>query len=327
MNRRGFMAGLGNAAAWPLAVRAQKTALPTIGFLGAGSLPEWSGIVTVFRQGLKNVGLVDGQNVEVVYSWAENRYDRLPFLAAELVRRQVAFIYAPGSMPAALAAKAATETVPIVFATGYDPVKSGLVASLNHPGTNVTGVGYCAASELAAKQVEVILELVPNARVIGGLVNPDTPVAEPDRRDVQQAAALLGRKAVVVNARNDGELDTTFETLGEERAAALVVQGDAFFVSRREKIIGLAAGYKLPAIYPVRSFVDVGGLVNYGASFDAANPIACEYIGRILKGERPADLPVQLSTRIELVINRKIAKALGLTIPPNLLALADEVIE
>jgi putative tryptophan/tyrosine transport system substrate-binding protein len=327
MKRREFIAGLGGAAAWPLAARAQKTAVPIIGFLGAGSLPEWSGVVTVFRQGLKDAGFVEGQNLEVDYRWAENRYDRLPSLAVELVRRQVAVIYTPCNTPAALAAKAATTTIPVVFATGGDPVKSGLVASLNRPGTNATGVGFLT-SELVPKQFEVILEFVPNAPVIGGLFNSDAVfVAEPDRRDFQQTARVTNRKAVIVTARNDREVDAAFETLAEQRAAALVVHGDAFFSSRREKIVGLAARYKLPAIYALRSFVEVGGLVNYGASFDAANYIGCEYISRILKGERPADLPVQLSTRIEMVLNLKTARALALTIPPNLLALADEVIE
>jgi putative tryptophan/tyrosine transport system substrate-binding protein len=324
VRRREFIAGLGGAVAWPLAARAQNTAVPIIGFLGAGSLPDG---VAGFRQGLKDAGLIEGQNVEVDYRWAENRYDRLPFLAVELVRRQVAVIYTPGNTPAALAAKAATTTIPIVFATGGDPVKSGLVVSLNRPGTNATGVGFLT-SELVPKQFEMILELVPNARVIGGLFNPDAVfVVEPDRQDFQQAARVTGRKAVTVTARNERELDAAFETLAEQRAAALVVHGDAFFFSRRERIVGLAARYKLPAIYALRQFVEAGGLVNYGASSLEAYRIAVGYVGRILKGERPADLPVQLSTRVEIFINRKTAKALGLTIPPNLLAIADEVIE
>jgi putative ABC transport system substrate-binding protein len=324
MRRREFFTLIGGAAAWPLAARAQ--AMPVIGFLGAGLAAEWARLIAAFRQGLEQVGFVDGQNVHIEYRWAENQYDRLPSLAADLVHRQPAVIFAANSTPAAVAAKAATATIPIVFTMGADPVKYALVASLNRPASNATGVIFLT-SELAAKQFEFIHELLPNAPVIGVLVNPDNTYAQTDTGKVQEASLALSRKVFILNVNNDADLDAAFLAFVEQRVGVLQIPGDAFFYTRRDRIVALASRHALPTIYAQREFVDIGGLMSYGASLSAANRIAGGYVGRIIKGEKPADLPVQQSTKVELIVNLKTAKALGLDVPPTLIARADEVIE
>jgi len=325
MRRRQFIAGLG-ATAWPLAARAQRAAMPVIGYLGAGSAYGWRHGVAAFHQGLKEAGFVGGQNVEVEYRWAEDRYERLPALADELVHRQVTVIFAGQSTPAALAARAATNTIPIVFTVGVDPVRFGLVASFDHPGGNATGVNFLT-SELVGKQFEIIRELVPNSSAIGLLINPDNPFAEATTRDAQEAARVSGRKIVVVGANSEPGLDAAFDTLVQRRAAAVQVPGDGFYYTRRDRLVALALRHALPAIYAQREFVDDGGLMNYGANIQAANRIAGVYVGRILRGEQPGDLPVQQSTRIELIVNMKAAKTLGIDVPTSILLRADEVIE
>lgn len=326
MRRREFIAGLGGTAAWTVVARAQRAAMPVIGYLGAGTPYGWRHGVTAFHQGLGDAGFVEGQNVELAYRWAEDRYERLPALADELVRRQVAVIFAGQSTPAALAAKGATATIPIVFTVGVDPVKFGLVASFDHPGGNTTGVNFLT-SELVGKQFEIIRELVPNSSTIGLLVNPDNPFAEANTRDVREAARAGGRKLIVVGANSEQALDAAFEALVRQEAAAVQVPGDGFYYTRRDKLVALSARHRLPAIYAQREFVDDGGLMNYGANIQAANRIAGTYVGRILRGEKPADLPVQQSTRIELIINMKAAKALKIEIPATIEVRADEVIE
>jgi putative ABC transport system substrate-binding protein len=326
MRRREFIAGLGSAAAWPLAARAQQPAPPVIGFLGAGSLAAWTPLLTAFRRGLMQAGFVEGQNVAIEYRWAENQYDRLTVLATDLVRRRVAVIAAIGNTPAAIAAKAATTTIPIVFAVGADPVQYGLVASLNRPGANVTGVSFLT-SLLVEKQFELLRELLPNAQVIAVLVNPTNPYAEEETRDVQYAARALGHKIVVLKAGTEGEIDAAFAMMVQHRVGALHVPGDAFLWTQRDKLTALVERHAMPAIYAQREFVDIGGLMSYGSSVPDASRLAGGYVSRILKGEKPADLPVQQAVKVELVINMRTAKALGLTVPLTLLGRADEVIE
>jgi putative tryptophan/tyrosine transport system substrate-binding protein len=324
MRRREFIAGLaGAAAAWPLPARAQQPAMPVVGFLGAQSK---SVTVTVpFLQGLKETGYVDGQNVAVEYRYPENQLDRLPALAADLVRRRVAVIVAGGT-EAALAAKAATATIPIVFFTGGDPVALGLVASLNRPGANVTG-STALVTELSPKQLQLLRELVPNAAVFGVLVDPAFPGIRSIITDLQAAARTLGRQLVVVEARTDSDLETAFTTLSQQGVGAILVGISIFYNRHMEQLAELATHHGLPAIYPFREFALAGGLMTYGDSLGYGGYQAGIYAGRILKGEKPADLPVQQVTKIELVINLKTAKALGLTIPETLLATADEVIQ
>ena len=327
MRRRDFILLLGNAAAaaWPLAARAQQPTMPVVGFLGSGSPQSDAFRVAAIRQGLIESGYVDGRNVAFEYRWAEDHYERLPALAADLVRRGVAVI-ATSSIASAVAAKAATATIPIVFATGGDPIALGLVASLNRPGGNITGVNFLTET-LVAKEFEVLHETVPNTPLIGFLVNPTSPNNDAETKNVLAAAEVVGQKLLVLQAHTDSELEAAFVTLRQQRAGALVVGGDAFFLSRRDKIVELAARQKLPAAYNLREYVAAGGLMSYGTSITQAHRIVGLYVGRILKGEKPADLPVQQSTKVELVINLKTAKALGIIVPQSALSRADEVIE
>jgi putative tryptophan/tyrosine transport system substrate-binding protein len=324
IGRREFLAGLGGSAvAWPLAAHAQQ---PAVGFIGFGSPRTDADYVTAFGQGIKETGFVEGQNVAIEYRWPDGQYDRLPELAADLVRRQVTVIVAPSGSPGALAAKAATTTIPIVFVVGSDPVKMGLVASLNRPGGNLTGVTSLDA-DLAPKRLELLRELTPTATIIAFLVNPTSPLTENLVRDLQAAARTLGLQLHVLRASTERDFDTVFATLGQLRAGALVIAPDSFFISRSEQLAALTVRHAVPAITQFRAFVAAGGLISYGGSLTDAYHRAGVYTGRILKGENPADLPVQQSTKIELILNLKTAKALGITFPLTLLGRADEVIE
>jgi putative ABC transport system substrate-binding protein len=326
MRRRDFLGAVGGAAvAWPLAARAQKV-IPLIGFLNPTSPEGLAHRLTAFRQGLSQTGFVEGQNVVIEYRWAEGQYNRLPELAADLVRRQVAVIFAAPSSSAILAAKAAAMATPIVFAGGIDPVKAGLVDSYNRPGGNITGVSLITV-ELAAKRLELLRSMVPKAAQIAVLVNSENPVTEASTRDVQSAARTLGLQLHFQPASNERDLETAFAAFAQKRVEALFIAADAFFTSQRDRITALAARHALPASYAVREFADAGGLLSYGPNFAEAYRLAGIYVGRILKGETPANLPVEQPTKFELVINLKTAKALGLTVPPTLLAIADEVIE
>jgi putative ABC transport system substrate-binding protein len=324
MRRREFIAGLGSAVAWPLAARAQQPAVPVIGYLGAQSADDdYKNITVPFLQGLKETGYVEGQNVAIEYRWADNQYDRLPALATDLVRRRVAVIAAAGT-PATLAAKAATTTIPIVFATSGDPVALGLVASLNRPGANLTGIAILAA-ELAPKRLQLVRELVPNAALFGVLTPSSTRPS--NIADLQAAARTLGLQLVVVNAGTDSDLETAFATFSQQHVGAVLVGNAVYFNRRPELLAALAARHALPAIFPLLEYALAGGLMSYGTSLGYNYHQSGIYAGRILKGEKPAELPVQQPTKLELVINLKTAKALGLTIPETLLATADQVIE
>jgi putative tryptophan/tyrosine transport system substrate-binding protein len=329
MRRREFILALGGAAAssnfWPLAVRAQQAAMPVIGFMNVGTSEENQYLRAAFRQGVSETGYIEGQNVTIEYHWAEGHDDRLPGLVADLVRRRVSVIAAT-STPAALAAKGATTTIPIVFETAGDPIKLGLVASLNRPGGNITGVTQLS-SELVAKRLGLLHDLIPTATTIGLLVNPTDPRTETQTRDMQEAAHALGLQIHVVNASAEGELDTAFAILSQLRVGALLVGTANMFRNRRERLVALAARQGMPAIYQYREFAAAGGLISYGTSLTDAYRQAGIYTGRILKGEKPADLPVMRPTKFELVINLKTAKTLGLAIPSGVLAIADEVIE
>jgi putative ABC transport system substrate-binding protein len=327
MKRRAFITLLGGAAAaWPLAARAQEPAMPVIGFLGFGSLDNFGPFLTAFRKGLNEAGFVEGQNVAIEYRWAEGQYDRMEKLAADLVGRRVAVIAVPG--PAgARAAKAATSTIPIVFGVGEDPVKLGLVASIARPGTNATGINFLSA-EVVAKRLALLHELVPSAARVAALINPSDAIrAEAVRNDLQAAVRTIGVQLQILNASSSRDIDAAFAALARERADALFVGPDAFFNTRRVQLANLAAHYSIPTAFAVREYVDAGGLMSYGTSVADMYRQIGVYTGNILKGAKPADLPVLQSTKLELVINAQTARMLRLTVPPSLLSLADEVIE
>jgi putative ABC transport system substrate-binding protein len=327
MRRREFITILGGAAvAWPFAVRAQQKATQVIGFLDAASLGSYAPYVAGFRQGLSETGYVEGKNVAIEYRWADGRVDRLPALAAELVSRKVDLIATSGGPRPALAAKSATSTIPIVFGTGGDPVRDGIVASFARPGGNLTGFSVMT-TELMPKRFELLSELVSQAGVFALLVNPNNPNAEPIILDVRETARAMRVQLVILRASTEGEIDAAFATLVKSHAGALSVGGDVFFNSRREQLVALAAHYAVPAIYELREFAAAGGLISYGPSLLAAYRQLGIYAGRILNGAKPADLPVQQPTTFELAVNLKTAKSLGLTVPPSILARADEVIE
>jgi putative tryptophan/tyrosine transport system substrate-binding protein len=328
MRRRKFITLLGGAAAaWPLAARAQQPAMPAIGFLDTRSADGMASRLGAFRQGLKETGYIEGENVTVAYRWAENRIDRLAELAAELVRRQAAVIVTTGGVPAALAAKAATATIPIVFLVGEDPVRLGLVASLARPSENLTGINLFNA-ELAAKRLEILRELVPPAARIAVLVNPfEATNTETTLRDVATAARAIGLQIQIFNANTSREIEAAFESIGRERPDALFVGSSAFLNARRAQLVQLAAFHRLPAAYAAREAAEAGGLMSYGTSITDAYRQMAVYAGRVLKGAKPADLPVVQASKFELVINAQTARMLGLTVPPSLLATADEVIE
>jgi putative ABC transport system substrate-binding protein len=326
MRRRKFIVGLASTtAAWPVAARAQQPAMPVVAFLDAASLETDVRGVAEFRKGLSEVGYVEGQNVLIEYRSAEGQADRLPALAADMVQRRVAVI-ATMANNAAIAAKATTSTIPIVFTVGGDPIKMGLVDSLNRPGGNITGVSFLS-SDIVAKMLEALHELMPKAARIAALVNPTNQNAATDTKEAEAAARTLGLELQVLNASNKREIDDAFALLVERRAAALLIEGDPFFIGQMKQLVVLTARHAIPAIYQSRDFPDAGGLMSYGADRSNALRLAGGYTGRILKGETPVDLPVQLATKLELVVNLNTAKALGLTIPSSLLARANEVIE
>jgi len=326
MRRRELIFLLAGAVAWPLAARAQQKAMPVIGFLSARSASVSAPLVAAFRRGLRETGFTEGQNVAIEYRWADGRYDRLPALAADLVSRKVDLIATSGGPSSAQAAKLATATIPITFVLGTDPVELGLVASLARPGANLTGVSMLM-TELNAKRLELLSELVPQARVIALLVNPNYPGAEGIMREVQEAARATGVQILNLKARTEGEIDAAFTTLVQRHADALLIGNDPFFDGRIAQLVTLTGRYAVAAIQSGRDFPDSGGLMSYGTNLTAVYRQLGTYAGKILKGAKPADLPVQQPTRFELVINLKTAKALGLAVPQSLLARADEVIE
>jgi putative ABC transport system substrate-binding protein len=326
VDRREFILVLAGATIAARALHAQQGPMPKIGFLSSEAPSAFTSLVATFRQGLSETGYVEGQNVAIEYYWAEGRYERLPALAADLVGRKVDVIVTQGGPPSALAAKSATTTIPIVFLGGSDPVEIGLVASLSRPGGNLTGMTFMSA-DLMPKRLELLSELVPQARVIALLVNPNSPAAERIIGDMQEAARAKGVRLHILKAGAEGDFETAFAFLVQLQAGALVVGTDAFFASRRSELVALAARHAVPAIYDWREFAAAGGLISYGPSFPAAFRQAGIYAGRILKGAKPADLPVQQPTTFELVVNLNTAKALGLTVPPSILSRASEVIE
>jgi putative ABC transport system substrate-binding protein len=325
MKRREFITLLGAAVAWPPAARAQQPAMPVIGFLGSSSAADRARLVTAFRQGVRETGYVEGQNVAIEYRWAQDQYDRLPDLAADLVRRQVAVIAAHDS-PSAIVAKAATTTIPIVFASGGDPVKLGLVASLNRPGGNVTGITFIVA-ELGAKQLGLLHELQPGAVRVAVLVDPNYPLTESFVSDIRAAASSIRKQIEVLEAPTGRDIDAVFASLAQKPVDALLVGPGSLLYNRRVQIVTLATYHRVPAIYSQREWAEAGGLMSYGTSLSDAYRQAGVYTGRVVKGEKPADLPVIQSVKFEFAINLNTAKAFGLSFPPGLLAIADEVIE
>jgi putative ABC transport system substrate-binding protein len=328
MKRRAFIAGLGSAAAWPLVAGAQQPTMPVIGFLNAASPDLFVHVVRAFHLGLTETGYVEGQNVAIEYRWAEDQYDRLPVLAADLVRRRVSVITTGSATLAALAAKAATSTIPIIFLTGADPIQLGLVATLNRPGGNLTGV-TTLNTEITPKRLQVLRELLPTSTIMAVLVNPiNTPATvETEVRQVQAVAHTLGLQIEVLQASTDGGLDSAFLTLTQRRAGGLVISADTFFSGKSAQLAALASRHAVPTISPYREFVTAGGLMSYGGSVTELYRLVGVYTGRVLNGEKPADLPVQQVTKVEFVINLKTAKALGLTVPISLISRADKVIE
>ena len=325
MRRRSFIKIIaGSAVAWPLVARAQQSAMPVIGFLRSTSRADSTQFVVAFRQGLKEAGFVENQNVAIELRFAEGRSDRLPELVADLIHKSVAVIVA--NNPAAVVAKAATITVPIVYTTGSDPVRDGLVASLSRPGGNITGVVFLVA-ELGAKRLELLRQLVPSATTIGVLVNPNTPETEAERNDLLAASVKIGQQLSILDVGSGHDIENAFATLVQRGAGAALIGSGPFLTSHRQQLVELAASSRLPTMYSLREYIEAGGLVSYGASITEAHRQAGVYVGHILKGEKPADLPVMQSSKFEFVLNLKAAKALGLKVPPALIALADEVIE
>jgi putative ABC transport system substrate-binding protein len=325
MKRREFITLLGGAAAWPLTARAQQPAMPVIGYLSTGSEDSDVFRLNAFRRGLNETGFVEGQNVTIEYRWAQGQYDRLSALAADLVRRKVSVIYAM-STPSALAAKEATTAIPIVFNVGDDPVMLSLVSSLSRPGSNITGIALLNV-EVMAKRLELLRELVPTVAVIALLVNPTSNLTNDETRAAGDAARALGLQLNTLNATDEREIDSAFSTLAQKRISTLVISTDSFFTNRRDQLVALAARHRMLVIYAYREFVLAGGLMSYGTNWTDTHRQGGVYTGRVLKGEKPADLPVQQVTRLELVINLKTAKALSVTVPTALLVRADEVIE
>ena len=326
MKRREFIALLGGAAGWPFAVYAQQLAAPAIGFLHSASAEPTANLVKGFRKGLFDLGFIEGQNVRIDFRWADGHNDRLPELAADLVRRNVNVIATPGSTPAALAAKAATSTIPIVFAGGADPVAIGLVNSINHPGGNATGL-YFETVEMQGKAFELLHQLLPNALHFTALVNPTYVSRQAEVKNMQAGAASLGLALEVLNASTDDEIENAFKVAAQRPGTPVIIGPDPFYTSRRFKIASLQARYGVPAMYDLREFAEAGGLLSYGPDLTNVYREAGTYSGRVLKGEKPAEMPVVLSTKFELVINVKTAKSLGIAVPDRLLALADEVVE
>jgi putative tryptophan/tyrosine transport system substrate-binding protein len=328
MRRREFIVLLGGAAAWPIVAHAQQAGMPVIGLLNTNSPARYADRLRAFHRGLNETGYVEGRNVTVDYRWAENQYDRLPVLAADLVRNQVSVIATGGGTPSALAAKAATTTIPIVFTVASNPVEMGLVDSLNRPGGNITGV-TTLGGELGPKRLEMLHDLVPSAKIIALLVNPKNPTAKTLERDLQAAGLTLGLQIRVLSASTESDLDTVSAALVQQPAGGLLISSDTFFISQSNQLAALASRHALPSIAQYREFTAAGGLMSYGGNINGTDQYRQlgVYAGRILKGEKPADLPVQQPTKYELVINLKTAKGLGLTIPETLLATADKVIE
>jgi putative ABC transport system substrate-binding protein len=327
VKRRNFVRLLGAAAAWPLVARAQQSTLPVIGFLGATSPESYATFVDGFQRGLKEAGFVDGENVSIVYHWAEGRYDRLPGLAADLVSRRVSVMVATGGLPSSLAAKQATDTIPIVFTLGSDPVKFGVVSSLNRPNGNVTGVTLFAYL-LDAKRVELMHELVPGAAVVTLLVNPNSPAqAKMQYAEVEAAARKFGQQFAILRAGTEDEIDSAIATVAQTRSSVLLVSADPLFLSRREQLVALVTRHGIPSIYEWRQLAEAGGLMSYGIDLVDAYRQAGGYVGKIMRGAKPGDLPVLQPTKFEFVINLKAAKALGLSVPNTMLVAADQVIE
>jgi ABC-type uncharacterized transport system substrate-binding protein len=326
VRRRDFIALAGGAAAtWPLAARAQQTALPVVGILSGTSAASNAAPLASFREGLRDAGFIEGQNVVIEAQWAEGQYDRLPLLAAELVHRPAAIIVA-SNLPSVFAAKAATSTIPIVFISAGDPVQLGIVASLNRPGGNITGVNFFAV-EVASKRLELLIELVPTVTVIGLLTNPNNPRTDPEIGQLQAAARTVGKHILVVKAGGEHDFDVAFKTLVQERVGAVLIPADPLFFLWREQLVALAARHALPAMYDIREFTADGGLLSYGLSLTVSYRLSAGQVARILKGAKPADLPILQPTKLELVVNLRTAKTLGLTIPESFLLRADEVIE